>query len=140
MAKLDPTAATTKWVNNLSAATPSITKGVQDVQTAPGVLAAQQASKWLAKIQASAQKWAKNVAAVSLSDWQNSMLNIGIQRIAQGAQAKQSKYTAFAQSFYPYLATGMAKVAAMPSTSLEDGINRAVTMIRYNAAYKGKNA
>ncbi len=67
------------------------------------------------------------------------MLTIGVPRIAQGAQAKQSKYLAFAQSFYPYLATGVAKVKAMPKMNLADGINRAVAMIQHNAAYTGKN-
>lgn len=140
MGNLDPTSATAKWVANLSGATTSITQGVQAVQTAPGQQAAKQVNTWLAKIQQSSAKWQKNVAAVSLQDWQNSMINIGIPRIASGAQQKQSKYLAFAQSFYPYLATGQAKVKAMPNVTLQDGIARAVAMIQYNAAYQGKNS
>jgi hypothetical protein len=139
MANLNPTTATAKWVTNLSGATTSITAGVNDVTVAPGVAAAKQVNTWLAKIQASSGKWAKNVSAVSLQDWQSSMINIGIPRIAQGAQQKQGKYLAFATSFYPYLATGQAKVKAMPKMSLSDGIARAVAMINYNAAWPGKN-
>jgi len=139
MANLDPTKATAKWVANLSAATTSITAGVNDVTVAPGQLAAKQVNTWLAKIQASAGKWAKNVGAVSLQDWQSAMLNVGIPRIAQGAQAKQSKYQAFAQSFFPYLAQGQAKVKAMPKVTLQDGINRAIAQIQWNANYPGKN-
>lgn len=135
MALLDPQAATTKWVTNLSGSTASITKGVNDVTVAPGVAAARNVQGWLAKIQASAPKWQRNVAAVSLSDWQQAMINIGIPRIAQGAQAKQSKYTAFATRFFPHLKAGMDKVNAMPNVTLEDGINRAVTMIRHNATF-----
>lgn len=139
MANLDPQKATAKWVANLSASTPSITAGVNDVTEAPGAAAARQVQTWLARIQASAGKWQKNVAAVTLQEWQKAMLDYGVPRIAQGAQAKQAKYTAFAQSFFPYLAQGQAKVKAMPKMNLNDGIQRAVTMIQHNAAYRGKN-
>lgn len=139
MARLDPTSATAKWVTNLSNATQHITDGVNAVQTAPGQAAARQVQTWLARIQASAQKWATNTAAVSLQDWQQAMINTGIPRIAQGAQAKQGKYQAFAQKFFPYLQTGVAQVKAMPKVTLQDGINRAVAMINHNAKFSNKS-
>lgn len=139
MGNLDPNAATAKWVSGLGSASARITAGVNAVQVAPGVAAAKQVNTWLAKVQASANKWAKNVSAVSLTDWQNAMIKTGIPRIAQGAQDKQGKYLAFAQSFYPYLAQGQAKVKAMPKNNLSDGIARAVAMINHNANYPGKN-
>lgn len=140
MARLDPNAATSKWVNNLSNATSSITAGVNAVTESPGVAAARQVQTWLARIQQSAQKWQKNVGAVTLQEWQQAMINIGIPRIAQGAQQKQEKYLAFAAKFFPYLAQGQAQVKAMPKVTLQDGINRAVAMIKHNAAYAGRNA
>jgi hypothetical protein len=138
MARLDPTAATAKWVNNLSNATTQITDGVNAVTQAPGQAAAAKVQTWLARIQASAQKWQTNVAAVSLGDWQQAMIKVGIPRVASGAQAKQGKYLAFAQKFYPYLASGVATVKAMPKVTLQDGINRAVAMINYNAKFSNK--
>lgn len=138
MSRLDPTAATAKWVSNLSNSTTSITAGVNGVTVAPGVQAAKQVQTWLAKIQASQQKWATNVAAVSLQEWQSAMTQYGIPRISQGAQAKQGKYLAFAQKFYPYLASGVAQVKAMPKVTLADGVNRAVAMINYNAKFSNK--
>lgn len=140
MAKLDPTAATAKWVNNLSNSTSAITAGVNAVTQAPGAKAAAAVQTWLARIQQSANKWAKNVGAVSLQQWQEAMTTVGIPRIAQGAQAKQGKYLAFAQKFYPYLAQGQAQVQAMPKVTLQDGINRAVAMIKHNAAYAGRTS
>lgn len=138
MSKLDPTTATAKWVNNLSNATQEITDGVNAVQQAPGQAAAAKVQTWLARIQASAQKWQTNVAAVSLGEWQQSMIKVGIPRIASGAQAKQGKYQAFATKFYPYLASGVATVKAMPKVTLQDGINRAVAMINHNAKFSNK--
>jgi len=140
VANLDPASATAKWVSNLSGATQHITAGVNSVTVAPGQRAAQQASYWLQRVQQSQQKWAARVAAVSLSEWQQAMINIGIPRIATGAQQKQAKYEAFAQKFFPYLAQGVAKVRAMPKNSLADSIARATAMIQHNAQYSGRTA
>lgn len=128
--------ATAKWVRNLSAATPAVQAGVERVTTAPGTLAAAQKAKWLQKIQASVDKWGRRVASVSLPDWQNAMINVGIPRIAQGAQAKQGKFTAFMAEFLPYLQRGVGSIDKMPSVTLEDNINRAVAMIRHNAGFR----
>lgn len=128
--------ATDKWVQRLSSATQQITNGVNAVQRAPGAAAAAQQQKWLQKVQAAADKWKHNTGAVTLQQWQTAMIQTGIPRIAQGAQQKQGKMTAFMSQFLPYLQAGVVKVDAMPSTSLEDGVNRAVAMIRYNAAFK----
>jgi len=136
--RMDPTAATAKWVNNLSNATQAITTGVQSVTVAPGQAAAAKQATWLARIQASAQKWATNVSAVSLGDWQQAMITVGIPRIATGAQAKQGKYQAFAVKFYPYLQSGVNTVKAMPKITLQDGIARAVAMINHNAKFSNK--
>ncbi len=135
-----PEAATAKWTRNISAATQDITRGVQAVTTAPGQAAAAQSQKWLQNIQNSVGKWKSRVAAVSLADWQQSMINIGIPRIAQGAQQKQGKVTAFMQEFLPYLQTGVATVERMPSLSLEDNIQRAVAMIRHNSKFQRSGA
>lgn len=137
--KITADQATQHWVRNISAATQDITTGVQSVTQAPGQAAAKQKSKWLARVTASADKWAARVGSVSLQDWQNSMINIGIPRIAQGAQAKQGKMNSFMQQFLPFLNQGVMQVSQMPSTTLEDNINRAVAMIRHNATFKRSN-
>lgn len=140
MAPLDPTSATAKWVSNLSGATQHIQAGVEAVTVAPGQKAAQQSAFWLQRVQQSQQKWASRVASVSLQSWQQSMISVGIPRIAQGAQAKQQKYADFASKFFPYLAQGVAKVKAMPKNSLADSIARATAMIQHNAAYSGRTS
>ena len=132
----NPQAATAKWVQNLSAATERMSAGAQAVTKAPGQSAAAAADKWLARVTAAKAKFAANVGAVSLQDWQNSYINIGIPRVAQGAQAKQQKVTNFMSQFLPYLQRGVATIDAMPSVTLEDGIARATAMIRYNSKFK----
>lgn len=128
--------ATSKWLSNLSAASDRMQKGAMAVTSAPGLAAAKQADKWLARVTATKAKFAARVSSVSLADWQNSFINVGIPRVAQGAQAKQGKMTAFFDEFLPYLARGLQTIDAMPSVTLEDGIARATAMIRYNAKFK----
>lgn len=132
----DPQTATSKWVSNLSSATGRMQQGAQRVSVAPGQLAAQAADKWLARVTAAQAKFKANVAAVSLQSWQNSYINVGIPRVAQGAQAKQAKVQDFMASFLPHLATGLQQIDKMPSTTLEDGIARASAMIRWNAKFR----
>lgn len=137
MPMITPDQAQAKWVRNTQAATQSVTDGVNAVTTAPGQKAAANKAGWLAGINAAADKWATKVAAVSLGQWQQSMITDGIPRMQQGVQSKQANYGAFAAKFYPYVQAGAAQIAAMPKGGTEAGINRAVAMIRYNAAFKG---
>lgn len=135
MARVDPTTAATKWATRLSASTNDIKAGVERVTVAPGQAAARQADVWLLRVQAAKDKWKRNVAAVSLADWQNKMITVGIGRIGSGASANQGKVQSFMTSFLPHVDAGVAKVKAMPNATLDDRINRAVAMIRHNATY-----
>jgi hypothetical protein len=134
--KSSSTDATAKWLANLSAASGRMQSGAMGVTKPPGQAAAAAADKWLAKVTQAKAKFAARVSSVSLQDWQNAYINVGIPRVAQGAQAKQSKVQAFFDEFLPYLQRGMSTIDAMPSVTLEDGIARASAMIRYNAKFK----
>lgn len=133
-------AATQKWLTNLSASTDRMKTGAMSVQVSPGKAAAAAADKWLARVTASKQKFIDRTNSLSLADWQNSYINVGIPRVAQGAQLKQNKMKAFLDDFLPYLQTGLATIDKMPSVTLEDGIAKATAMIRYNAKYVRKSA
>ncbi len=132
----DPQTATQKWVTNLSNSTTAIQRGVANVTVSPGASAAKAADKWLARVTQAKPKFVAGTMRVTLSDWQASMTNYGIARVAQGAQAKQGKMQSFLTDYLPYLSAGVAKVDAMPNNTLEDGINRMVAMVRHNANYK----
>ena len=127
--------ATAKWLQNLSASQDRMTKGAQSVTRAPGLAAAAAADKWLAKVTQAKAKFASRVSSVSLQDWQNAYITVGIPRVAQGATAKQAKVTSFFDEYLPYLARGLQTIDNMPSVTLEDGIARASAMIRYNAKF-----
>lgn len=136
MARVSADQAADKWASRLSGSTAEIAAGVQGVTVAPGQSAAKAADKWLANVQAAKAKFATNVGRVSLSEWQDKMVNVGIPRIASGANANKGKVQAFQAAFLPHLDAGVAKVKAMPNLTLEDSINRAAAMIRHNATFK----
>jgi hypothetical protein len=131
-----PQQATAKWTARLQASTTEMTQGVARVSVAPGQQAADKFDKWMAGIQASAEKWRRNVAAVPLESWKSSMTSIGIPRAAEGAVKKANKYEAFAAGFYPFLAQAMAKVNAMDDSSYAARKAKASAMMDALHAYK----
>lgn len=129
----DASAVANKWAQRLSGAGQAITDGVQAVQKAPGAAAAAQADVWLQNLQASREKWIRNVSAVSLQSWQNAMITKGVPRIAGGATAAVPKMTAFMNQWLPYEAAG--RNALPPRGNIQQNIQRAVQMMNYNAQF-----
>lgn len=125
-----------KWANRLSASTQEVINGVNSVTVAPGQAAAAQADLWLAKVTASKAKWQNNVGKVTLAEWKQKMLEVGVPRIASGATANKPKMQAFLTQFLPHVEAGAQAVKAMPKMTLEDSIQRAAAMIRHNANFR----
>lgn len=132
MAK-DPTAVAQKWATNLAASTQAITDGVNAVAVAPGQAAARQKAVYLANVQASAGKWATNVAAVTLQDWQTAMTTKGIPRVASGATAAQPKMQAFMTKLLPYVANGVGTLPARGD--INANIARMVAWVTYMSKF-----
>lgn len=138
MATLDPTKVANKWQTNLSNATTSITDGVNAVQVAPGQAAAAAQATMRARLLAAIDsgKWAANVSAVPLQSWKNSMITVGIPRIADGASKGKPKMQAFLASFLPYVANVQQQVRAMPNATQADREARMLQNARLLAQYK----
>lgn len=133
----DPTSGAALWSSQFQSAGPKYQAGIQAVQEAPNAAAAKSADKWQAKL-ADPKTKAKFISAnnkVSLSAWQTAATTYGVPNLARGAAKGQGKYEAFATKFYPVLSSNMAKVASMPSTTLQDNIARATTMMTLNAQF-----
>ena len=138
MARVTAEQATAKWVQRLSAASQQITDGVNGVTVAPGTKAAAAKQLWAQRVAAAQDKWAQRVGSVTLQQWQQAMIEVGIPRIATGAQAKQGKMTDFMNQFLPYLDQGVQKVNAMPKGDINASIARAAAMIQHNANFRRK--
>lgn len=124
-----PQEATERWVTGLGQAGPRIEAGVKRVQTAPGQQAAAAKAKYLAGVQEKVNKWANNVARVDLPTWQNSMLKLGVPRVAQGAQEKRGKMESFQAEFFPYLDRVLAEAARMPTDTKAQRIQKMVAVV-----------
>jgi hypothetical protein len=127
-----------KWSTNLNAAGTYIKNGVNAVTVAPGQAAAAAQDRFLAGVTQAVQngKWARNVSAVSLQQWQSAMINKGIPRIAQGtAQAVQTKGPAI-DTLLANVSAAQAAIASLPKGGIEQGIARATAFMRaMSAAY-----
>lgn len=122
---IDPTTAAANWVRGMQGSTAKITAGVNAVTVAPGQAAARQAGVWAANTAAAQQKYAKNVASVSLQDWQAAVLNKGVQRVAAGATASEGKMAAAMTQILPQIANIVQSLP--PRGDINANIQRAVT-------------
>lgn len=125
-----------KWATRLSGATAEISAGIDRVTVAPGQKAAAKKDKWLQNVQASQDKWAARVGAVSLESWKNAAKTIGVQRISTGAQAKKAKFGSFIREFSSHLDALDSKLAGMPDTTFEQRMQRMIEAARHNHNFR----
>ena len=123
MKNLNPGDIAAKWANRVSGAGSEYSKGISGVQVSPGALAAAQKNVYVANVQASADKWAANVGAVSLASWKNSTLTFGVNRYTSGSAKGKPKMQAFMTAAAPFL---MSVHASLPPRG-----NQAANQQRY---------
>lgn len=94
MARAIPSAAEAaqRWQSGFGSAGQRWADGIEAVQVAPGQLAAAALPRYLAGVQANAQKWASRSAGVTLAQWKQQAVSKGQARLASGAQAGMAKY------------------------------------------------
>ena len=125
-----------RWAQNLGASTQRIQDGVMSVTTAPGQAAAAQKSTWVQNTTAAADKWASRTAAVTKEEWQNAMVEKGLQRIASGAQAAVPRFQTFMGRLLPYQEN--LRRTLPPRGNLEANINRMVAFSRGMAKFQNR--
>lgn len=96
MAKNMPNASdvATRWQQGFANAGTKWSAGVNSVDRAPGIDAAASKDRYLAGVQANAEKFAANVSRVTLAEWKNACTTKGAARLASGASAGAPKYQA----------------------------------------------
>lgn len=122
------------WARNLGASTDKIKRGIANVKVAPGQAAAAAKDVWAQRTQDSKDKFARNVSRVTLQEWQQAATDKGINRIASGATAAQSKMAGFLTQLLPFQER---LVATLPSRgTLEQNIARSAAFIRGMSNFK----
>lgn len=128
MAHGTPDEVAARWAQALAGSTERIKQGIMAVQVAPGQAAARQADVWAQNVAASRGKWARNVASVSLQQWQEAAANKGTQRIAAGAQQAQPKMASFLSRFLPYVDSQRQQLP--PRGNIDQNIARMTAWVR----------
>ena len=133
MAK-DAATVAQRWAQNLGSAGQKITDGVNAVSQAPGAAAAAQVGVWAANTQAAQAKFARNVAAVSLNQWQQAVINKGIGRLQSGAQAAEPKFQVFMTKLLPYVQSGRGTLPKRGN--LQQNIARMTQWVTYMSKFQ----
>lgn len=121
-----------KWGRRLKGSTQDIASGIARVSEAPGVAAAKQAGTMLTNLAARVQDgtWQKNVAGVSLQDWQKAATTKGVPRIAAGVDQAMPNAAAMADRLLSAVDQAVAIANQQPRGDLEANINRSATFQR----------
>lgn len=132
MARLNAVEYQEKQARRLKASVPDIKAGIMRVTKAPGELAVEQQDRLIANFAEAVRsgKWAKNVSAVSLQEWQDKFLGKGVDRIAAGIDAAKDKTIKSAEKLLKNVDTASEEVKRMPKGTIDDSINRMTTFSR----------
>jgi hypothetical protein len=125
-----------KWAQNLSANTDRIKEGVQSITVAPGMAAAAAKETWATNTLASKDKWASRTGAVTKEEWQNAMIEKGLNRIAGGAQAAVPRFNAFMGRLLPHIDS--VKRGLPARGTLEQNIARSAAFIRGMSKFQNR--
>jgi len=137
VAKLTPEAIGAKYAQRTGAATADWVNGIQSVTESPGVAAARAADKWATNVASAKDKFARNAGAVTTQEW--AAKSVAKQsRYAQGTQEGANAMVMFQREFQPFQQSVTAKVKAMPSTTLEQRLERARQQALLTAAFRKK--
>jgi len=140
MARVTPQQYSEKWGRRLKQSLQDVQAGVQGVTEAPTAAAARALDRAAIAYQEaiSSGRTARKLNAVSLSDWQSSMVNKGIPRISAGVDQAASKQVQMAERLLAAVDSAKAKVDAMPKGTLADSISRMTAFATDMATKKGQ--
>lgn len=131
-------AVANRWANGMSGASEKMKAGIQAVTESPTSKAARRSDAYLQGVQraVASGKYQAALERVTLEDWKKAAIDKGINRVASGAMEAKGKFQTFMQEFLPFLEQGVRALEAQPRGDIEQNIQRAVTMMRYNATFR----
>lgn len=127
-----------KWQRNLSASAESARTGVASVTRNPAEAAAAREDAYVQGVQRAAinGKWRRGLQRVTLSDWQRSMTEKGIPRMASGAAAAVGKMETFMSAWLPHMEGLKSKLANMPRGDLEANKARMIAAVDHATQFR----
>lgn len=129
-----------KWQRNIAGAAESIRQGVMAVTQAPTQKAAQAldraATNYVEAI--TSGRTQRKLNAVTLQDWQKSVLDKGISRMTSGATAAMPKMEKFLTAWLPQMAAASQEVQSMPKNNLDEALQRVRRIAEIGKQFAGK--
>ena len=121
-----------KHARNLKAASDEIRKGVESVNVAPGVKAAEQRKAWEAKMSSKEvqDKWERNVKGVSLDDWKKDMIEKGVGRISAGLDRSADKIAEFGDKLISFEKSAKAEFDKIHPLTIDESADKMVKWIK----------
>ena len=140
MPKLTPEQFAEKHNRRTKAALEDMKAGVEAVTESPTEKAAAKQEKMRQRLLEALEsgKWADGLKRVSLEEWKQKMLELGLNRVANGLDANKKKVEEFAAQLLPHIEAGQKLVEKMPDVTLEDSINRMTAFVRHMSKFKRK--
>jgi uncharacterized protein YeaC (DUF1315 family) len=140
MAKLTPEQFAEKHNRRTKAALDDMRAGVENVTVAPTEKAAAKQEKMRQRLLEALEsgKWANGLKRVSLEEWKQKMIELGLNRVASGLDANKKKVEEFAAQLLPHIEAGQKLIEKMPDVTLEDSINRMTAFIRHMSKFQRK--
>jgi len=140
MAKLTPEQFAEKHNRRTKAALEDMRAGVEAVTVAPTEKAAAKQEKMRQRLLEALEngKWANGLKRVSLEEWKQKMIELGLNRVASGLDANKKKVEEFAAQLLPHIEAGQKLIEKMPDVTLEDSINRMTAFIRHMSKFQRK--
>jgi len=140
MAKLTPEQFAEKHNRRTKAALEDMKAGIENVTVAPTEKAAAKQEKMRQRLLEALEngKWANGLKRVSLEEWKQKMIELGLNRVASGLDANKKKVEEFAAQLLPHIEAGQKIIEKMPDVTLEDSINRMTAFIRHMAKFQRK--
>ncbi len=140
MPKLTPEQFAEKHNRRTKAALEDMRAGVAAVTEAPTAKAAAKQEKMRQRLLEALEsgKWANGLKRVSLEEWKQKMIELGLNRVASGLDANKKKVEEFAAQLLPHIEAGQKLIEKMPDVTLEDSINRMTAFIRHMSKFQRK--
>jgi len=140
MAKLTPEQFAEKHNRRTKAALDDMKAGIENVTVAPTEKAAAKQEKMRQRLLEALEngKWANGLKRVSLEEWKQKMIELGLNRVASGLDANKKKVEEFAAQLLPHIEAGQKLIEKMPDVTLEDSINRMTAFIRHMSKFQRK--
>lgn len=108
------------WANRMGQSASKVERGVQNVQDDPTNKAADASDAYVQGVQNAQAKFEQKLRNTSMDYWKQRTIDVGVQRIAQGARAAQDKFQSAAEQIIEHENRGLRDLPNDTNVTLAD--------------------